>query len=134
MRIIRNAEEGRRELLSRKPIETEELPMDIRETTFRTFGQELHPDEVVRRIIRDVREDGDNGVAYYNTQIDGAHTEELRVTPAEIRAAYDAVDGEVVEALRFAADRIRAFHEQQLRGALTDFNHNGLGQLTRALQ
>lgn len=134
MRIIRNAEEGRRELLSRKPLATEELPMDIRETTFKTFGQELHPDEVVRRIIRDVREDGDNGVGYYNARIDGAHTEVLRVTPDEIRAAYDAVDGEVVEALRFAAGRIRAFHEQQLRGALTDFNQNGLGQLTRAIQ
>ncbi|MBE7519390.1 MAG: histidinol dehydrogenase [Thermoflexaceae bacterium] len=134
MRIIRNAEEGRRLLLSRRPLETEELPMDVRETIFRTFGQELSPDEVVRRVIRDVREDGDNAVRYYNTKFDSAHTGELRVSEAEVRAAYDEVDIEIVEALRFAAERVRRYHEQQARGAFFDFNQGGLGQLTRAIE
>ena len=75
MRIIRNAEEGRRTLLARKPLEGEELPLEMRETTFRTFGKELEPDEVVRRIIRDVREDGDNAVRYYNGRLDGSQVE-----------------------------------------------------------
>jgi histidinol dehydrogenase len=134
MRIIRNAEEGRRLLLDRKPLNTEELPMDMRETTFRAFGQELAPDEVVRRIIRDVREDGDNAVRFYNSRLDGAQSEELRVSETEIRQAYDQVDSEIVDALKFAADRIRRYHEQQLRGSFFDFNQNGLGQLTRAIQ
>lgn len=134
MRIIRNAEEGRRELLSRKPLETEQLPMDMRETTFRAFGQELSPDEVVRRIVRDVRDDGDNAVRYYNSRIDGAQVEDLRVTPEEIRRAYDSLDGELIDALKFAAGRVRDYHEQQLRGALFDFQNNGLGQMTRPLQ
>jgi len=134
MRIIRNAEEGRRELLSRKPLETEQLPMDMRETTFRAFGQELSPDEVVRRIVRDVRDDGDNAVRYYNSRIDGAQVEDLRVTPEETRRAYDSLDGELIDALKFAAGRVRDYHEQQLRGALFDFQNNGLGQMTRPLQ
>lgn len=134
MRIIRNAEEGRRLLLDRKPLEAEELPMSIRETTFKTFGAELTPDEVVRRIIRDVREDGDNAVRFYNSQLDGGHSEELVVSPEEMRAAYDQVDSELVDALKFAADRIRRYHEQQLRGSVFDFNQNGLGQMTRAIQ
>jgi len=134
MRIIRNAEEGRKLLLSRRPLEIEELPMDIRETTFRTFGQELSPEEVVRRVIRDVREDGDNAVNYYNLKFDGARTTELRVSEDEIRSAYDQVEPEVVEALRFAAERIRQYHELQVRGSFFDFNQNGLGQLTRPLQ
>lgn len=108
--------------------------MDIRETTFKTFGQELSPDEVVRRIIRDVREDGDNAVRYYNLKIDGADTPSLEVTADEIRDAYSKVDGEVVDALKFAADRVRRYHEQQMRGAALDFNHDGLGQLTRAIE
>jgi histidinol dehydrogenase len=134
MRIIRNAEEGRRTLLSRKPPENDDLPMDIRETTFKTFGQELAPEEVVRRIIRDVREDGDNAVRYYNSRIDGAPTMDLRVTPEEIRAAYSEVSGELIDALKFAAGRIRHYHELQLRGAALDFNQGGLGQVTRPLQ
>ena len=134
MRIIRNAEEGRRLLLERRPLAAEELPMEIRETTFKTFGAELAPEEVVRRIIRDVREDGDNGVRYYNQRIDNASTPELRVTSEEVRAAYDATPGELVDALKFAAERIRHYHELQMRGARFDFNENGLGQVTRAIQ
>ncbi len=134
MRIIRNAEEGRLLLLSRKPLDTDELPMDLRELTFKTFGQELAPDEVVRRIIRDVREDGDNGVSYYNSRLDGSATQDLRVTDEEMHEAYDACDNELVEALRFAAGRVRDYHEQQMRGARLDFNNNGLGQVTRAIR
>ena len=63
--------------------------MEIRETTFRTFGQELAPEEVVRRIIRDVREDGDNAIRFYNSRLDGGSSDELRVSDAEVRAAYD---------------------------------------------
>jgi histidinol dehydrogenase len=134
MRIIRNAEEGRELLLSRKSLDTDELPMDLRETTFKTFGQELAPEEVVRRIIRDVREDGDNGVSYYNSRLDGSATQDLRVSDEEMREAYDACDNELVEALRFAAGRVRDYHEQQMRGARLDFNNNGLGQVTRAIK
>ncbi len=134
MRIIRNAEEGRQLLLSRRPLDVEELPMEIRETTFRTFGQELSPDEVVRRIIRDVREDGDNAVRYYNSRLDGATVGDLKVSRDEIAAAYNTLESDLVEALNFAAKRVRNYHEQQLRGAMLDFQNNGLGQMTRPLQ
>jgi histidinol dehydrogenase len=89
---------------------------------------------VVRRIIRDVREDGDNAVRYYNLRIDGAETTSLEVGRDEIEAAYGVVDAEVVEALKFAAERVRHYHEQQMRGASLDFNNDGLGQLTRAIE
>jgi len=134
MRIIRNAEEGRQLLLSRRPLEADELPMEIRETTFRTFGQEISPDEVVRRIIRDVREDGDNAVRYYNSKLDGATVGDLRVSRDEITAAYQTLDSELIEALNFSAERVRRYHETQLRGATLDFQQNGLGQMTRPLQ
>ncbi len=134
MRIIRNAEEGRQLLLSRRPLEADELPMEIRETTFRTFGQEISPDEVVRRIIRDVRDDGDNAVRYYNSKLDGATVGDLRVSQDEVAAAYNALDAELIEALKFSADRVRRYHEAQLRGAMLDFQQNGLGQMTRPLQ
>jgi len=134
MRIIRNAEEGKQLLLTRRALEAEELPMDMRETTFRTFGAELSPEEVVRRIIRDVREDGDNAVRYYNSRIDGATVGDLKVSRDEIAAAYNTLDNELVEALKFAAGRIRQYHEQQLRGALFTFNQGGLGQVVRPIE
>ncbi|MBI2767559.1 MAG: histidinol dehydrogenase [Chloroflexi bacterium] len=136
MRIIRNAEEGRLALLTRRPLETDELPMEMRETIFKAFGQELAPEEVVRRVIRDVREDGDNAVRFYNSRFDGAQTtgDSLAVSNAEIRQAYNSVPEEVVEALRFAAGRVRTYHEQQLRGSLFNFNQGGLGQVMRGIE
>ena len=92
MKIYRNAEEGKQALLERRAMEDADLPMAIRETTFRTFGKDLSPDEVVRRVIRDVREDGDNAVNYYNGRFDGATPEPLRVSDEEMEAAYAPVD------------------------------------------
>ena len=134
MRIIRNAEEGRRTLLARRPLDTEELPMDLRETTFRAFGAELDPDEVVRRIIRDVREDGDNAIRYYNQRIDNAATPEIRVTPEEIRAAYDELPSELVEALRFAADRIRQYPNCRCARPVSTSTTAGSVRLTVSIQ
>ena len=86
MRIIRNAEEGRRLLLSREPLDTEQLPMDMRETMFAPSGRSSRPDEVVRRIIRDVREDGDNAMRFYNSRLDGAPATEAPRDRARKRA------------------------------------------------
>ena len=108
--------------------------MNIRETTFRTFGKELTPQEAVSRIIRDVRDDGDNAVRYYNAAFDKAHNEDLVVSKEEMDLARKAVPDEVTEALKYAAKRIKEFHEQQLRSIGLNFQVNGLGQMTRPLQ
>ena len=39
----------------------------------------------LRRVIRDVREDGDNAIRFYNIKFDNGQTSELRVTEAEER-------------------------------------------------
>ena len=134
MRIISSVEEGQRTILSRAPLEGEQIPMNIRETTFRTFGKELTPQEAVSRIIRDVRDDGDNAVRYYNAAFDKAHNEDLVVSKEEMDLARKAVPDEVTEALKYAAKRIKEFHEQQLRSIGLNFQVNGLGQMTRPLQ
>lgn len=134
MRIISSVEEGRRTILSRAPLEVEQIPLGVRETTFRTFGKELTPEEAVSRVIRDVREDGDNAIRYYNSAFDNSQPEELIVSSEEMQVARESVDAEVVEALQYAAKRITEFHEQQLRSIGLNFQVNGLGQMTRPLQ
>ena len=107
MRIISSVEEGQRTILSRAPLEVEQIPMNMRETTFRTFGKELTPQEAVSRIIRDVRDDGDNAVRYYNAAFDKAHNKDLVVSKEEMDVARKAVPDEVTEALKYAAKRIK---------------------------
>ncbi|WP_375211261.1 histidinol dehydrogenase [Hyphococcus sp.] len=71
---------------------------------------------VVREVIAEVRADGMGALKSYTEKFDGfALTDSnLRVTPEEIEAAEQACDKDDLEALNFAAERIRRYHEKQI--------------------
>ncbi len=133
MKIVAGADEGRRTLLKRGVLGQEELPPDVWRRTQEAVGEVATPEEAVRRVIDDVRREGDAAVLRYCRAFDGADYSELRVSPDEVRAAYDEVELDVVEALRFAAERIRAFHEEQRRNVMQSFQRDGVGMQVRPL-
>ncbi|MCY9670538.1 histidinol dehydrogenase [Paenibacillus alginolyticus] len=92
--------------------------------------------ETVRRIIDEVRQDGDAALRRMAQQFDRVTVAELRVSDEEIQAAYAQVDAEFLAALRQAAANIRAFHEKQKRTSWMDLQANGslLGQIIRPLK
>lgn len=68
----------------------------------------------VRRIITDVRRNGDRAVRKYAQRWDGLSAgAQLRVSSNEIRAAWSAADPDLKRALRTAAANIRRFCEMQ---------------------
>ena len=69
----------------------------------------------VQNIIDDVKENGDEALFRLTRQFDGAEisASNIRVTPAEIEAAYSYVDPELVEVIRRAISNIRSYHEKQ---------------------
>jgi len=70
---------------------------------------------VVRRIVADVRKRGDRALLRYAAEFDGLSGEaDLRVTPEEMSAAWEAIPPAMQEALSTAADQIRAFAVRQL--------------------
>ncbi|KQP83149.1 histidinol dehydrogenase [Methylobacterium sp. Leaf117] len=75
-------------------------------------------DETVRGIIAGVVAGGDDALVDYTRRFDRLGEDftvaSLRVTPAEIEAAVAACPPEALEALRFAAARIEAFHAAQV--------------------
>ena len=75
-----------------------------------TFGEELSAQEVVGRIVGDVRKRGDKSLFDYAKKLDGVDLDSLEVSKGEILAAYDTVGDELVSALRLSAKRIRDFH------------------------
>ena len=127
MNIVLGADEGRRTLLLRQPPGAARLPDEIWRRTRTVVGDVATVEEAVRRILQDVRQDGDTAVLRYCREFDGARYSTLRVAPDAIRAAYDQVDEDVVDALRFAAEQIRAFHEEQRRHAGQSFQRGGVG-------
>ncbi len=82
----------------------------------------------VRRIIEDVRKDGDRALFAYTERFDGARLKSLEVSPGEMAAARKSVDAELFKALKFAAGRIERFHKTCLRRYGKGFLKDGLGQ------
>ena len=74
------------------------------------FGEELSVQEVVDRIIREVRSKGDKALFNYTQKLDGVRLDSLEVSRREVVAAYGTIDKKLVSALKFAARRIRDFH------------------------
>jgi histidinol dehydrogenase len=135
LRLVRGAAEGRRLLARRRGALDVELPSAVRQEIRRIFGAELDAQAVVDRILADVGDRGDIAVRRYNEAIDGVPPSvPLMVSREEIAAACASVDAEVMAALRFAADRIRTFHEAQLRHAGASFEEGPFGQRVQPLE
>ena len=90
----------------------------------------------VKRIVADVRRQGDRALLRYAAKFDGlVDTSQLRITREEMSAAWDAIDPSLQEALTIAARQIRAFAEQQLPKSVSNSPVAGLttGQVVRPL-
>ncbi|WP_094604281.1 Histidinol dehydrogenase [Sporomusa silvacetica DSM 10669] len=81
-----------------------------------TFGEDLSAQQVVERIVEDVRRQGNEAVQKYTKLIDGAEITAamLEVTPAEIESAIAGADKEVLDALEAAVANVKRFHVEQL--------------------
>jgi len=91
----------------------------------------------VRRIVADVRRNGDRALLRYAKKFDGLPgPKALRVTTDEMAAAWDAIGpGELRSALVTAAAQIRAFAERQMPASWNYSAIEGLatGQLVKPL-
>ncbi|MGD0801691.1 MAG: histidinol dehydrogenase [Terracidiphilus sp.] len=90
----------------------------------------------VKRIVTNVRKQGDRALLRYAAQFDGlAGVAALRVTHEEMAAAWNAIEPAMQEALSTAANQIRAFAVSQLPASFSDESIPGLttSQLIRPL-
>jgi histidinol dehydrogenase len=71
--------------------------------------------EKVGPILEAVRQEGDAALVRFARDLDKADLDasRLKASEAEFDAAFDKVDAEVIEAIRFGIDNIRRFHEEQ---------------------
>lgn len=71
--------------------------------------------EPTEAIIEAVRVEGDEAVARFGYEFDKATVEadKLKATSEDFERAFDDLDPDVTDAIRFAVENIRAFHEMQ---------------------
>ena len=137
MSVIRimNAGSARETILARRPPDESETTPEITERNRQLFGEPLTPDQVVARIIRDVRRDGDRAVRHYTGLLDGTDIDSFRVDPEEIKTAVEELPEILRAGLQTSADRIRRFHERQPMGSWVHWDDDGgVGQIVRPLE
>jgi histidinol dehydrogenase len=120
VRIVVGADEARRTILKRGP----------------TSETEASASEAVRRIIADVRAEGDAAVRRHTEAFDGTIAYDgLEVPQPELQAALGRITPELRAALEMAARRIRGYHEKQLKRCLASYvDEDGLGVQVRAIE
>ena len=102
-------------LLTKPAFDEVVISEKVRERTRRTFGEDLSPTELVDKIVRDVRRQGDAAVIEYTAKIDGVNLTEagMEVTAVERSNAITGLDPALLEDLKRAAKNVRQFHQEQ---------------------
>ena len=134
MRIVEGADAARASILRRQSASETELGSAGRSSTASVFGENLSASQSVARIIADVRQDGDAAVRRYCEAFEGVAYNRSEIPPAEIESALDGLEPELRKALEFAATRVRAFHEDQMRRILASYIDDGLGVQVRPIE
>ncbi|MCB0179620.1 MAG: histidinol dehydrogenase [Anaerolineae bacterium] len=131
-----DAAEARQTLLRRAPVGDVSITPSLAKGLERVFGEVVALEEAVRRILADVRGRGDAAVLDWTEKIDGVRLQALAVDPADIETAYAQIPSDLRDALHFAADRIRTFHQKQPAQSWLDWQASGgaLGQMVRPLE
>jgi len=73
-------------------------------------------DQVAANILLDVKQRGDAAVLEYTNRFDrlmATTVQQLELSQAELKAAFDAIPAAQREALQAAAQRVRSYHERQ---------------------
>ncbi|HRC62962.1 MAG TPA: histidinol dehydrogenase [Dehalococcoidia bacterium] len=134
LRIVEGAGAARQSVLNRGATADATLPDAVQRSIVETFGEPLTAAQVVARIIEDVRREGDAAVKRYSQRFDGSADAPMEVTSEEIDAAFSMVAPELLEAVEFMADRVRAFHVHQRQHGPQPFTEHGLGMIVRPIQ
>ncbi len=95
-------------------------------------------EDQVAKILRDVRENGDEALFSYTKRFDGAELtkERILVTPEEIEEAYEKVPKELLDVIRKALRNIEDYHAKQKQYSWFDSKQDGsiLGQKVTPLR
>ncbi|MEM9449153.1 MAG: histidinol dehydrogenase [Cyanobacteria bacterium P01_E01_bin.6] len=101
-----------------------EARAELRRICDRTHDEQMaSKEETVRDIVQAIRKQGDAALLHYTEKFDGQalSVNELRVSTAELDAAYQQVSSELLDAIRLACRNVEAFHRQRIPQSWVQF-------------
>lgn len=135
IRRTSTTDEAKAALTRRSGFEETSLSDGARAGILRIFGAELSAEEVVRRILGEVRDLGDDAIRHYTQVIDGVELDQLEIERHVWEDAFESLPLELQQSLLLAAEQIEQFHVKQRRTSWIDVGPEGaLGQIVRPLE
>ncbi|MGK7891177.1 MAG: histidinol dehydrogenase [Leptolyngbyaceae cyanobacterium] len=101
-----------------------EAQAELRRICDRTYSETALDQELaVRDILQAVRTEGDQALLHYTKEFDRQqlYAEDLKVTGAELEAAYQQVPTPLLEAIRLACRNVEAFHRKRVPRSWVEF-------------
>ena len=68
----------------------------------------------VADILSEVHKNKDEALIRFTEKFDNVELDDLKVTPEEIKEAYENVDDKLLKALKLALTNIKKFHEREI--------------------
>ena len=134
LRVVTDLDLARRTVLARVPLAEPVLADAVQRGIDELWGVPTTPADHVRQIIEAVRTEGDAAVVRFSQRFDGSSYTSMEVTDDEVGDAFEAVTAEEHDAIAFAVERVRRYHETQMEHAPTSFSARGTGMLVRPLR
>ncbi|AUC61192.1 histidinol dehydrogenase HisD [Cyanobacterium sp. HL-69] len=106
-----------------------EAKQELKRIENRTHNDETHIQEsIVKEIIATVRKHGNQALFDYTQKFDRQTINEsnLKVSGAEIDAAYQQISRDLLSAIKLAAKQIEAFHQQKVPKSWVNFPCDGV--------
>lgn len=104
-----------------------EAQAELRRICDRNYDdQVLAKEAAVRDVVQAVKADGDQALLHYTKEFDHQllHAEELRISGAELEAAYQQVSTDLVDSIRLACKNVEAFHRQRIPRSWVEFGED----------
>ncbi|MBP6102807.1 MAG: histidinol dehydrogenase, partial [Leptotrichiaceae bacterium] len=91
---------------------------------------------IVKDILDDVKLRGDQALYDYNKKFDNVSLSSLQVTEKEIEDAFNRLDKELLEVIRYSHENIVRYHTKQKRNDFLDKDTDGviLGQIINPIE
>jgi histidinol dehydrogenase len=106
-----------------------EARQELQRISSRTNDETIvHKEATVNEIVQTVRRQGDKALLHYTAEFDGQTltTDRLRISGAELDAAYQQVSKELLKAIELAAANIEAFHRQRVPKSWVTFGDDDI--------
>jgi histidinol dehydrogenase len=104
-----------------------EAQTELKRIGDRNNGEDIQPKEaIVREIVTDVKQRRDRALLEYTEKFDRQvyTADQLKVSGAELDAAYQQISKDLLSAIQVACQKIEAFHRQRVPKSWVQFEEN----------